>query len=121
MTAVLPYAAGENCVFVGNGSPTPGSRLAALGSAGAPLVAIAAPVLSDGPWCPTQVPSRWDADLLRIRKVVATVRAEAANAALRGVEGAFFLHGGSSRGGARWLPDLTVRIEIVPRSMAAGR
>jgi hypothetical protein len=121
-TAVSPYAAGENCVFAGNGSAMPDPRLNVLGGAGGPLVAIGAPLLSDGPWCPDGVdPSRWDADLLRIRKVIATVRVEAANAALRGIAGVFFLHGGSSRGGARWLPDLTARIEIVPRSMAAGR
>ena len=119
---VAPYAAGENCIFVNDGSPTPAPRLTALGAAGSGLVKLTQAQLSDGPWCPNSTRAmRWDADLLRIRKVSVTVRVQAALAALRGPAGALFSHGGSSRGGNKWLPDQEVRFQVTPRNLNLGR
>jgi len=120
--AVAPFAAGENCIFVNDGSPTPAPRLAPLGAAGTGLVKLPAAQLTDGPWCPnTTRASRWDADLLRVRKVAVTIRVQAALASLRGPASALFAHGGSSRGGNKWAPDQEVRFQVTPRNLNLGR
>jgi len=76
----------------------------------------------DGPWCPNDAdPNRWDADLLRIRSVVVTMRVEAASPSLRGSASALFLHGGTSRSGQRWVPDQEVRLQVTPRNLNPGR
>lgn len=120
--AIAPYAAGENCVFVNDGSPTPAPRLADLGAPGTTLVGLTPTELTDGPWCPDGTSTnRWDADLLRIRKVAVTLRVEAAIAALRGPASALFAHGGDSRSLARWVPDQEVRFQVSPRNLNLGR
>jgi len=78
--------------------------------------------LTDGPWCPTAASeNRWDADLLRIRKIVATVRVQAAAAALRGPASALFSTAGSSTSSDRWVPDQEIRFEVSPRNLNLGR
>ena len=120
-TAVPPFAARENCVFVDEGSPAPQPRLATLGSPES-LVALSSSLLTDGPWCPSDAaPDRWDADLLRVRTVAVVVRVQSAIAALRGPANALFLHGGTSRGGHNWVPDLEARFQISPRNLNRGR
>ncbi len=122
LSAVGPYGPGENCVFVSDGSAVPAARLAVLGPPGGSLVPLGPAQLTDGPWCPdASAPSRWDADLLRIRKVAVTIQVESALASLRGPAGALFAHAGSSRGGIRWAPDLSLRFEVTPRNLAIGR
>lgn len=121
-TAVAPFTAGENCVFVNDGSPTPQPRLAALGAAGAALVRLTATELSDGPWCPNDAAaSRWDADLLRIRSLAVMVRVQAALSTLRGPASVLFAHGGTSRDGQQWVPDVEIRFQVTPRNMNGGR
>ena len=116
------YPAGENCTFLldrdGNHVP----RLAVLGSGPPALVPLTAAQLTDGPWCPDATsPSRWDADLLRIRRISVTLRVEAAAAALRGPASVLFSHGGTSRDGVRWVPDQEVRFQVSPRNLNLGR
>src|SRR6185436_20729469 len=109
--AVAPFAAGENCVFVDDGTATPQPRLTALGAGTSPVL-LASPQLTDGPWCPNaSVPDRWDADLLRVRSIGVRLRVQAAVASLRGPASALFAHGGSSRGGHQWVPDLEVHFQ----------
>ena len=99
-------------------------RLAVLGASGpaSALVPLTDTQLTDGPWCPDETnANRWDADLLRIRKIGVTLRVQAANAALRGPAGVLFAHGGTSRSRNRWLPDLQVRFDVTPRNMEFGR
>jgi len=126
------YAAGENCVFRLDAG-THVSRLEDwLG--GAPpgtLVPLSLAELSDGPWCPgmtnskgAELPNRFDADLLRVRKVLVTIRVQVGNDTLRGTnpEGrTLFMNPGTSRGGAAWVPDQEIRFEITPRNMNIGR
>jgi Tfp pilus assembly protein PilW len=120
-TAVNPYVAGENCIFTFDGV-TPQSRLPALGAPGSGLVKLTAAQLTDGPWCPRVTSeNRWDADLLRVRKIVVTVRVQAAAAALRGPASALFRTAGTSRGGERWVPDQEIRFEVSPRNLNLGR
>jgi hypothetical protein len=78
--------------------------------------------LKDGPFCPEDANvNRWDADLLRIRKIEVTLRVQSAVAALRGPQSALFAHGGTSRGGDRWVPDQEIRFQVSPRNLNLGR
>jgi len=116
------YPAGENCTFIvdaTSGIQTP--RLPSLGDAGA-LVRLTGAQLTDGPWCPDETnPGRWDADLLRIRKVRVTIRVQAAIARLRGPAGILFTNGGTSKRGTRWLPDQEIVFEVSPRNLMFDR
>src|SRR5262249_14060402 len=85
------------------------------------LVALTPMQLVDGPWLPDPAsPSRWDADLLRVRAIRVTLRVESANAALRGPAGALFFHGGTGAA-PRWAPDLTVSFRVAPRNLNRSR
>lgn len=117
-----PFGAGENCVFVNDGSPTPHPRLATLGAGGTALVPLTPAQLTDGPWCPDETAAnRWDADLLRVRRIAVTLRVEAAMSALRGPTSPLFVHGGTSRGGTAWVPDQKARFDVTPRNLNLGR
>jgi len=111
---------GENCVFaVQNGAHVP--RLTALGGAADAPVPLGAAVLTDGPWCPDGfAPNRFDADLLRVRRVRVTVRAQVLSASLRG-SGALFARPGTSRGGGRLVPDAHATVDVTPRNLNATR
>ena len=120
--AVAPFAAGENCVFVSDGSSTPQPRLAVLGWAGESLVKLTPSQLTDGPWCPNDgAADRWDADLLRIRSIAVQLRVQAAVSTLRGPASALFAHGGTSRGGHQWLPDQECWFQVSPRNLNLRR
>jgi hypothetical protein len=120
-TAVAPFGPGENCVFADDESGTPRPRLATL-DGGASLVALTSSLLTDGPWCPSDAAAdRWDADLLRVRSVAVRLRVQAALTTLRGPASALFAHGGTSRGGHQWVPDLEVRFQVSPRNLNVPR
>jgi len=109
--AVAPPAPGDsNCAYAG--SP-PVSLLANLGGlAPKPLTSA---LLTDGPAC-GQSPYRFDADLLRIRRVSITIRVEAESAEFRG-RGGGFATAGLSSGGISTVPDLETTIDVMPRNM----
>jgi hypothetical protein len=117
------YPAGENCVFqvdFNSGRQVP--RLSSLGEGTHPLVKLTAADLTDGPWCPDATdPNRWDADLLRVRKIAVTIRVEAAIDALRGPAGTLFVHAGTSRGGLGVVPDQEIRFQVSPRNLNPNR
>jgi hypothetical protein len=115
------YPPGENCVFmVSGGAQIP--RLPVLGAGGSTLVKLDATNLTDGPWCPdANNPNRWDADLLRVRKVVVTLRVQSAVAAMRGPASALFSVAGTSKSSTRWIPDQEVRFQVTPRNLNLGR
>ena len=121
-TTTSGYPPGENCVFqldAATGVSVP--RLVSL-AGGTGVVALTAAQLTDGPWCPDEAHGdRWDADLLRIRKVGITIRLAAALAALRGPAGALFSNAGSSRGVNRWAPDQEIRFQVSPRNLNLDR
>jgi hypothetical protein len=113
------YPAGENCAFArdANGAPVP--RLPVMAT-GAVMVALPASMLTDGPWCPDATSAnRYDADLLRVRLVIVTVRIEAALASLRGPAGPLFTRTGTARG-SRFVPDREVRLVIATRGASVG-
>ena len=125
------WAAGENCIF--KVDPASGLQVArpeiqTLGTATAEPVLMPASMLTDGPWCPADtnvagaaMPNKYDADMLRVRKVRITLRVQVSNAVLRGPAGTLFRHAGTSRGGERYVPDQEIRYEIAPRNLNLGR
>jgi hypothetical protein len=125
------WAPGENCIFQVDGATglqVARPEMATLGAANGPPVLMPASMLTDGPWCPADVntsgdamPNKYDADMLRVRQVRITLRVQVANAVLRGPAGTFFRHGGSSRGGERFVPDQEIRFDIAPRNLNLGR
>ena len=87
-----------------------------------PLVKLGKSKLTDGPWCPDDsTESRYDADLLRVRKVKVTMRVQVAQKSMRGVDTALFLRPGTSRGGERYIPDQEIAFEVSPRNLNFGR
>jgi prepilin-type N-terminal cleavage/methylation domain-containing protein len=126
-----PFSQGENCIFkvdAGSGLQVPRPEIQTLGAPGSEPVLMPASMLTDGPWCPAdtnssgaEMPNKYDADMLRVRKVRLTFRVQVANAVLRGPAGTLFRRAGTSQGGARFVPDQEVRIDVTPRNMNLGR
>jgi prepilin-type N-terminal cleavage/methylation domain-containing protein len=120
------WPAGTNCVVDVSGAQQV-SRLPSLGAGSGGLVKLNDPAdantsLTDGPWCPDpNNVNKWDADLLRIRKVVVTIRVQAALDALRGPAGTLFTKGGTSRGANSYAPDQEVKFDVTPRNVNLGR
>ena len=118
--AVAPWDAFENCIFAPGAVPSP--KLPVLGGGTSGLVPLTAAELTDGPFCPNATTAnRWDADLLRIRKIGVTLRVQTAVAALRGPAGILFRRGGTSAGGFRWVPDQELRFDVSPRNLNLAR
>ena len=125
------WGMGENCIFHVDG--VSGRQVArpeiqTLGTALDGPVSLPAAMLTDGPWCPADtstdgeaMPNKFDADLLRVRRVRITLRVQSANDLLRGPAGVLFRHGGRSSGGQRFVPDQEVRFDVSPRNMNLGR
>jgi prepilin-type N-terminal cleavage/methylation domain-containing protein len=126
-----PWPEGENCTIqVVGGEQVP--RLATLGNAGGGLVQLTPRQLTDGnesadsAWCPdASSPNRFDADLLRIRKVRVTIRLQTPNGSLRGSltagPDALFTNPGTSSGGHGLVPDHAIRFDVSPRNMNLAR
>jgi len=114
------WGTGENCTFaLVNGRQMP--RLPVL-STGAALVRLLPEHMTDGPWCPDEQRSqRFDADLLRIRRVRVRLRVQATVVARRGPAGTLFSHGGTARDGERYVPDQEISFDIAPRNLNLGR
>ena len=113
------WPAGENCVFrVEDGAHLP--RLEVLAS-DAGHVVLPPTMFTDGPWCTdaSQV-NRFDADLLRIRRVRVRLRVQVAAASLRGPAGALFVHGGLGRA-STYVPDQELSFDVTPRNMNLQR
>jgi hypothetical protein len=117
------YGAGGNCVFlVDPDTGTHGPRLPDLAAGSQALVLMDEDMLTDGPWCPDSTsPNRFDADLLRVRKVGIVIRVQVAAAELRGPASALFRTAGTGLTGRTMVPDQEIRFEITPRNFNLGR
>ena len=117
------WPAGENCAFlVDPGSGTHAGRLPDLTGGVLGLVPLTEEMLTNGPWCPDATfPTRYDADLLRVRRIGVRMRVQVASAELRGPAGVLFRNAGTSQGGNRLVPDQEIRFEITPRNFNLGR
>jgi hypothetical protein len=118
------WPAGENCLFLvdANGHQP---RLPVLGGGGVGQVKLDPAILrgdDDGPWCADATKTiRFDADLLRIRRVRVTLRVQVALEALRGPASALFMYGGMASSAERFIPDQEIKFDITPRNMNLGR
>jgi prepilin-type N-terminal cleavage/methylation domain-containing protein len=127
----FPWPDGENCLFrvdPGTGLQTARPEIQALGGPANAPVLMPAAMLTDGPWCPaettndgTDLPTKYDADMLRVRQLRITLRVQVADAVLRGPAGTLFRHAGTSRGGEKYIPDQEIRFDISPRNLNLGR
>jgi type II secretory pathway pseudopilin PulG len=106
-----PSGGGSNCAYAAGTPPVP--LLQDLG--GAALVPLTAAQLTDGPWC-GQSPGRFDADLLRVRRIGVALRLEAEGAEFRGA-GAAFANRGTSLDAERYVPDVQVTFDVAPRNL----
>jgi prepilin-type N-terminal cleavage/methylation domain-containing protein len=120
---IASWPPGENCAFlVDPASGTHAGRLPDLDPGEQRLVPLTEQMLTDGPWCPdASFPTRYDADLLRVRKIGVRMRVQVAASELRGPAGVLFRNAGTSLGGNRLVPDQEIRFEITPRNFNLGR
>lgn len=106
-----------NCLYDAAGNHVPG--MPTLATEGGSLATLPLSMLNDGPWC-GDGQNKYDADLLRVRKVRVTVRVQAGNDQFRGT-GADFDISGTAKSALKYLPDYSLRIEVSPRNMNLGR
>jgi hypothetical protein len=103
-----------NCLYAADGTYQ-SAWLPVLGTPGR-LIELTPDVLTDGPWCGAG-DTRFDADLLRVRRVRLSVRLQAGDAAVRGSDPLQFANPGSARLSSVTVPDVTVQIEVTPRNL----
>jgi hypothetical protein len=117
------WPAGENCAFtIDPVSGTHVGRLPDLSPGGDALIAMGKEMLTNGPWCPdANFPTRYDADLLRIRKIGVRARVQVASSELRGPAGVLWRNGGTAKSSAHLVPDQEIRFDITPRNFNLGR
>ena len=115
--APKPPPGTANCLYDASGNllnqvvlPTTDGSLATLSPA----------ILTDGPFCGYGV-NQFDSDLLRVKKVRATIRMQIGPAALRGTDTTLWRNPGKSQGGERAVPDYAVTFEVTPRNLNLGR
>jgi hypothetical protein len=106
-----------NCLYDALGNYL---NLPVLAATEGSLTALTGAMLTDGPWCGGGS-NRYDADLLRIRKVRVSLRVQAASPALRGTDTNLFMQPGSASGGERYVPDYRLQFDISPRNLNLAR
>lgn len=106
-----------NCLYDANHNY---ANLPVLANDDGSLASLPAGILNDGPWCGGGS-NMYDADLLRIRKVRATIRVQAAAASLRGQNPTLFLRPGTGNGGDRFVPDYIAQFDVSPRNLNLTR
>jgi len=106
-----------NCLYDAGGNLVGG--LTTLAADGGSLATLPLSILNDGPWC-GDGQNRFDADLLRVKKVRMTARVQASQAALRAA-GSGYSVAGTSSSAFKALPDYTVTFDVSPRNMNLGR
>jgi prepilin-type N-terminal cleavage/methylation domain-containing protein len=118
------WPAGENCAF--KIDPANGmnriARIPDLAPGSQLLVPLTEQMLTDGPWCPdANFPTRFDVDLLRVRKIGVVLRVQVAAPELRGAIGELFARGGRGQNARTLVPDQEVRFEMAPRNFNLSR
>ena len=109
-----PPAGEANCLYDAAGTYQSVLMPALAGVAG--LVEMTGPMLSDGPWCGSGA-TRFDADLLRVRRIRITVRLQASDPAVRGSDRQRFANPGSAKRETSMVPDVTVTVDATPRNL----
>lgn len=116
-TQPKPPAGVGNCLYDAMGNYlNPGQLPADHGG----LATLTQAILTDGPWCGAG-DNAFDIDMLRLRKIRATLRMQAGDPQFRGTDPAFFLIPGKSEGGAKLIPDYVVSFDVTPRNLNLTR
>jgi hypothetical protein len=116
-TRPKPSLGVANCLYSTTGTYIAG--MPTLTTQGGSLAELPISILNDGPWCGNNA-NRFDADLLRVKKVKVTLRVQASQAQFRG-SGADFAVAGTNNSAIKSLPDYTVTFEVTPRNINLGR
>ena len=109
-----PPAGEANCLYDAGGAYQSALMPAFSGVGG--LVELTDAILSDGPWCGSG-DTRFDADLLRVRRIRVLVRLQASDPAVRGRDSRRFINPGSAAGETSLVPDVIVSIDVTPRNL----
>ena len=109
-----PPAGEANCLYDAGGAYQSALMPALAGVGG--LVELTDAMLSDGPWCGSGG-TRFDADLLRVRRIRITVRLQASDPAVRGSDRQRFANPGPATQETSLVPDVTVSIDVTPRNL----
>ena len=109
-----PPAGEANCLYDAGGAYLSALMPALAGVGG--LVELTDAMLTDGPWCGSGG-TRFDADLLRVRRIRVTVRLQASDPAVRGSDRRRFLNPGPATRDASMVPDVIVSIDVTPRNL----
>lgn len=107
-----------NCLYAADGTYH-AALMAGLPSAGGSESVLDPGSFADGPWCGAGA-NRYDADVLRIRRVRLTVRLQAPDAAVRGLDPARFRTAGSAARSAGLVPDVSVVVDVTPPNLRGG-
>jgi hypothetical protein len=91
-----------------------------LPAAGGTLAPLDLSLFQDGPWCGSGS-EPFDVDLLRIRGVRLTFRAQAGADAYRGADSRVFHNPGTATDSARFVPDVVLQTTATPRNLGGWR
>ncbi|HYN08118.1 MAG TPA: prepilin-type N-terminal cleavage/methylation domain-containing protein [Vicinamibacterales bacterium] len=116
-TRPKPPLGTANCLYDAAGNAISG--LSQLPPQGGSLAPLSLSTLSDGPWCGAG-DNRFDADLLRIRRVRVTIRIQATQAGHRGT-GADYVNPGFAKSSQLAVPDYLAVFDVAPRNLNLGR
>jgi prepilin-type N-terminal cleavage/methylation domain-containing protein len=117
-TAPKPPPGVDNCLYDADQNYDAG--MATLAPDEGSLASIPYSMLNDGPWCGGGG-NRYDADLLRVRKLRVMLRMQVASETLRGSDRTLFVNPGGSVSGQKSVPDYTVRFDVSPRNLNLSR
>jgi len=112
-----PDAGEANCLYDASGNYL---GLPDLPLSDGSLAALTPAILTDGPFCGAGL-NQYDADLLRIRKIRATLRMQVVSSSLRGANTSLWTNPGKATGSGRVVPDYTVTFEMTPRNLNLSR
>jgi hypothetical protein len=115
----MPRPGASNCLYDATGAYR-SVLLPVLPAAGSDQAVLSEADLTDGPWC-GDGSNRFDADLLRVRRVRVAVRLQAADPAVRGSDAIWFREPGSARRPAMLVSDSIVIVDTAPRNLRGGR
>jgi len=119
------WPAGSNCTFAVVGADEDRRlfpRLEHLASPDGAPVRLAEAQLTDGPWCSDpDAPNRWDADLLRVRRMSVMLRVQAGPSRYRGTDPRLFRNPGTALAFGRSVPDREIRFDVALRNLGLAR
>jgi hypothetical protein len=116
-TLPRPLAGEANCLYDAAGNYV---NMPVLTANEGSLAALTSAMLTDGPWCGGGT-NRFDADLLRVRKVRVMLRVQVAQASMRGSNTLLFRNPGRATGGEQMIPDYIVAFDVSPRNLNLTR